>query len=165
MDTAHFQSTCQSVVDVSRKIVDVTVGAVSWTSYYFHGASYLYDKQSWLARLGNVAGIFSEMNSELAISRKDRYFFPMKKIEVFERETKLWKACIHHHSELTGQLPSDCFSDGSVRLLMNVMLGYCIIKICQHLEDMHSWMNQYFLHDKCLQNVPSSCRISPWILT
>lgn len=79
MDTAHFQSTCQSVVDVSRKIVDVTVGAVSWTSYYFHGASYLYDKQSWLARLGNVAGIFSEMNSELAISRKDRYFFPMKK--------------------------------------------------------------------------------------
>ena len=111
VDTAHFQSTCQSVVDVSRKIVYVTVSAVSWTSYYFHGTSYLYDKQSWLARLGNVANIFSEMNSELAISRKDRYFFPMKKIEVFEREIKLWKACFHHHSELTGQLPNDCLMD------------------------------------------------------
>ena len=104
------------------------VGAESWTSYYFHGTSYLFDKQTRLARLGNVAGIFSEMNSELAVSRKDRYFFPMKKIQVFERESELWKTCIHHHSELTGQLPSDCFSDGSVRLLMNVMFGYCIIK-------------------------------------
>ena len=85
VDTTHFQSTYQSMVDVSRKIVDVTVGAVSWTSYYFHGTSYLSDKQTWLARLGNVAGIFSEINSELAISRKDGYFFPLKKIQVFEQ--------------------------------------------------------------------------------
>lgn len=165
VDTAHFQSTCQSVVDISRKIVDVTVGAVSWTSYYFHGTSYLYDKQSWLARLRNVAGIFSEMNSELAISRKDRYFFPMKKNGSFWERNKIMKS-LYSPPLWTYWTTSqwllfwwicEAINECDVWILHN--------KICQHLEVMHSWMNQYFLHDKCLQNIPSSCRISTWILT
>lgn len=56
-----------------------------------------------------MAGIFSEMNSELAVSRKDRYFFPMKKIQVFERESDYEKLVFTTTLNLLDNFPVTAF--------------------------------------------------------
>ena len=66
------------------------------------------------------------------------------KVRAFKRKSELWKNFIQPH-ELDSFLVLKAFSDETGALSM-IFFSQSCNKMCQHLENLHNYVNQYFLN-------------------